>query len=125
MSLTYAVGLLPLDGFAGYGLPGGAFPEGIIPSPLALAASQQSLEAQKQALLDFHSQLSTVAATLPAVSTQIMFISGIQDDIIPILTQVQAADMTPGAWLIQVPDAGHVSFKRAFFSAAAACSWAE
>jgi hypothetical protein len=36
-----------------------------------------------------------------------MYISGIQDNVIPITTQLKAVQLTPGSWLMQVPDGGH------------------
>jgi hypothetical protein len=44
---------------------------------------------------------------LPTISNQIFFISGVQDNVIPITTQLQAVDLTLGAWLMQIPDGGH------------------
>lgn len=103
ISLNYAIGTYPLDGFAGYALPG------IIPSVLAVVPTPEVLSAQSAAILAYHTLESDVAALLKNVSNQIMYVSGVQDNVIPITTQLSSVAMTPGAWLLQVPDGGHVS----------------
>jgi pimeloyl-ACP methyl ester carboxylesterase len=100
-SLVYAVGLaVGIEG-TGYAVPD------IIPSYLALIPTPEALTQQKNALLQYHSSVSQVEALLPTISNQIMFISGVQDNIIPIMTQLKAVELSPGAWLMQVPDGGH------------------
>ncbi|KAG7674962.1 hypothetical protein Ndes2526B_g07805 [Nannochloris sp. 'desiccata'] len=99
-SLTYAVGFTPLDG-TGYAVPS------IIPSYAAIIPSPTALTQQKRALLEYHTSVSEVEALLPTISNQIMFISGVQDNIIPIMTQIKAVELSPGAWLMQIPDGGH------------------
>ncbi len=100
-SLIYAVGFASGIEGTGYAVPD------IIPRYLAIIPTPESLAEQKNALLEYHSNVSEVEALLPTISNQIMFISGIQDNIIPIITQLKAVELTPGAWLMQVPDGGH------------------
>lgn len=44
---------------------------------------------------------------MPTISNQIFFVSGVQDDVIPITTQLKAVDLTLGSWLMQIPGGGH------------------
>ena len=102
--MKYAVGLLPLDDQAGYALPN------IISTPEAIAPTEDAMKQQAAALLRFHSQPSKVYPLLPKVTNQIMYFTGSQDIFIPAMNQVIAAAATPGSWLVQLPDQGHVSF---------------
>ena len=106
VSLNYAIGIYaPVnDSFAGYAVPS------IIPSILAVVPTPEILSAQSAALLAYHNQESQMPTLLSNVSNQIMYISGVQDNVIPITTQLKSVAMTPGAWLLQIPDGGHVSF---------------
>ena len=103
-SMKYAVGLLPLDDQAGYALPN------IISTPEAIAPTEDAMKQQAAALLRFHSQPSKVYPLLPKVTNQIMYFTGSQEIFIPAMNQVIAAAATPGSWLVQLPDQGHVSF---------------
>ena len=103
--LLSAAGNYPLDESAGYAVPE------IIPSNIAIIPTSEALTQQADVLMAYHSQQSDVAALLPDLSNQIMFISGVQDNVIPIITQLKAVQMTPGAWLLQIPAGGHVRFK--------------
>jgi len=74
ISIQYAVGMLPLDTYAGYALPGGVFEAGVIPAIQALVLTDETLANQTKALMEYHSQPSAVAAQLPNVSNQILFL---------------------------------------------------
>lgn len=118
-SLSYAIGLLPIDNYSGYALPGFVFPEGVISTPFALIPTQEALQQQSTALVQYHTQKSTVAPSLFDIDRQIMFMSGVQDNVIPITTQLESAKSSPGAWLIQIAGGGHVCYFRCCFC----CNW--
>lgn len=104
-SLMYAVGVARFDQFnytdAGYAVPS------IIPSISAVLPTNEAMTQQLNALVNYYRAPNGLPALLNQTTNQILFISGVQDTVIPINTQVQAAHMAPGAWLIQIPDAGH------------------
>jgi pimeloyl-ACP methyl ester carboxylesterase len=101
-SLGFAA-LLPTGSYpgAGYAVPA------VIPAAAALVPTAEAAAAQHAALLEFFDTPSDVESALSSVSNQILYITGVQDDVIPVATQIQAAAMTPGAWLVQVPEGGH------------------
>lgn len=101
-SLAYAA-LLPAGAYpgAGYAVPT------IIPAAAALLPTAEAAAAQHAALMAYYAAPSAVEGALSSVSNQIMYITGVQDEIVPVGTQIQAAAMTPGAWMMQVPEGGH------------------
>ena len=109
ISLEYAVGLIPLDNYTGYALPGGVYPTGIIPSLAALIPTASILQQQAEALLQYHSSQNVgLENSLYQVARQVLFVGGVQDNVIPSRTQLLAVSSTPGAWLLQETEAGHV-----------------
>lgn len=109
ISLEYAVRLLPLDNYTGYALPGGVFPTGIIPSLAAMAPTPSILQQQTEALLQYHSSQNVgLQKSLYQIARQVLFVGGVQDNVIPSGTQLTAVGSSPGAWLLQATEAGHV-----------------
>lgn len=107
VSLGYAVGLLPLDNYTGYALPGHALAAGIIPSISALIPTPAALAQQTAAVLQYNSGQNGVKSSLSQTSHQILVIGGVQDNVIPSSTQSILVGLAPATWLQQIPAAGH------------------
>ncbi|KAI7840669.1 hypothetical protein COHA_005591 [Chlorella ohadii] len=78
----------------------------IIPSPLAAVVTPQAKAKQAAAISQFFKGQGTLAR-LAATKHPLMWMGGVKDKIIPILTETKAHLATPGSWLVSIPDAGH------------------
>jgi hypothetical protein len=67
-------------------------------------------QTQAGAILSYMNDGPTPPSTLlPTLDRQFAFITGSQDAVVPATTSVLAARKAKGAWLIQIPEEGHVS----------------
>lgn len=107
VSMGYAVGLVPLDNYTGYALPGHVLAAGIIPDVPALIPTPTALAQQTAAVLQYNSGQNGVKSSLAQVTHQILVIGGAQDNVIPSSTQPILVSLAPAAWLQQIPSAGH------------------
>eukprot|EP00890_Picochlorum_soloecismus_P005197 jgi/Picsp_1/5679/NSC_03038-R1_alpha beta hydrolase fold protein len=101
-SLLHAAGFMPLNSNTGYALVGS-----IMPSPLALVITNESMNLQRNLIENYFLDSSKSLDGLENISSQVLLVSGIDDQIIPVYTQTQLARQIPGVWLTQIPSAGH------------------